>query len=155
MKILKTHDFVSERIKIKPVTNDEWNKTKEAIRIMTKTVVKPGQDLCDGDVVLVGYMYRSSTNEVRYDDWELGIYNAQTNDVEYVDSYKSWSELKDTFSYDKHGLMYVHYVLKIWRPINDSWIRYPEDLGNIRDMDMNKNYIVVYENTDLIKKFNI
>lgn len=37
MKILSTQDFISERMKVKPVTNAEWDETKqEILKIMKK-----------------------------------------------------------------------------------------------------------------------
>jgi len=31
MKVLKTNDFVSERVKVKPVTNSEWDSAKKEL----------------------------------------------------------------------------------------------------------------------------
>jgi len=44
MQILKTYDFISERVKIKPITNAEWDKTKkdmiETMRLFDDNTLK-------------------------------------------------------------------------------------------------------------------
>lgn len=117
------------------------------------SLVGPGDDLQDGDVVLFGYQY---SYDKSYAYTNLGIYNAKTGDIEYDDgTHGPWKNLKDDFQYFVRGMVYIKHVLKIWRPINDSWIRYPENLEDIKAIERNKNYVRIYENKELMKRFGL
>ena len=46
MKILRANDFISERLKVQPITNAELTKVYN---------VEPGDDLIEDDIVVIGY----------------------------------------------------------------------------------------------------
>lgn len=56
MKILKTNDFVSERMKVKPITNVEWEQMKQDMS--QKALEEDCLPLRQGDVVHVTYENR-------------------------------------------------------------------------------------------------
>lgn len=56
MKILKTNDFVSERVKVKPITNAEWEQMKQDVS--QKALEEDSLPLRQGDVVHVTYENR-------------------------------------------------------------------------------------------------
>ena len=58
-------------------------------------ILKPGDNLQDGDVVLFGYQH---SYDKSYAYTNLGMYNAKTGDIEYDDGpHGSWENLKDDF----------------------------------------------------------
>lgn len=55
MKILKTDSFVSERVKVKPITNAEWQQVKDEITGFRKIDNPTFDDIIEGNVVCCDY----------------------------------------------------------------------------------------------------
>jgi len=160
MKILRTNDFVSERVKVKPITNAEWGILQKKTFVSS---VKPGDDLEDGEIVLIGH------NKFKYyrDTFSIGTYNSKTKNIEYGHGNYPWENLKKSFMH--HDYMAGNddwmIVLRIWKQIGKVRIKVPDDFGYIcnnlekvmdfEDMLNANDYVCVYENIYRLRQFDI
>jgi len=64
MKVLNTYDFVSERMKIRPVTNAEWDKVKEDIKSITPVKLDLSTIKSVDDLQL-GWLLRTADDYIR------------------------------------------------------------------------------------------
>jgi len=164
MKILRTDNFISERVKVKPITNAEWNTVKNELQELQGSIniVKPGDMLKASDMVLV--IVQNMFDEYEY-DIKYGIYFGPTTKnpkgvIEYAGAtFISYENLISTFEYI-HNKNYSHHIAKIFRPqkVNENIlslfvINDFEELN--KKLEHDKNYMCVYKNPKLLKKYNI
>ena len=154
MKILKTYDFVSERLKAQPITNAELDNAVEQM----KEQIKPGDDLKDGDVVFMGY-YETVSNE--YDSYKVGIFKHDSSTsmnhpvIDYGrHSFRAWEKMKKTYTYRFPSSSYVHLILKVYRPKNEINLD-TKSIKNIKKLIDGPDYVCIYRNEELLEKFGL
>jgi hypothetical protein len=155
MKILKTKQFISERMKIMPITNDEFDKVSSDFNI-----VKPGDKLNDYDMILVACKQLNS-GETKI---EYGCYrtSAGTGYIMYSNSTGlPYDKIRDKFEYTFENKC-THYIVKIFRPddgIDNKIMIFDENDDDFRILDKkletDPNYKCVYINKKLCEEFNI
>ena len=151
MKVLDTSQFVSERMKFKPVTNAEWERVKQETE---SSLIKPGDKLKDRDLVLVACdQLDGSEVEIQYT-----YYDDTINYLIYQNSTGlSYDLLKDTFSYTYNK--YTHYILKIYRQETGLRIGKMTISGDYKNVDKklknDPDCKCIYCNHELLKKFNV
>lgn len=163
MKVLDTNQFVSERMKIKPVTNAEMERMKDSMLngMNAVNIVKPGDKLEAGDLVLVAC--KGLDNDffrARY-----GVYSANVKGyIEYTAREGLYyQDIRDTFEYIYYNTSnkkrYGHYIMEIFRHENGEWhliLTKDDRYENIRKMLINSTaYKCVYRNAELMEKFNM
>lgn len=157
MKILKTNDFVSERLKVKPITNAELDNARKEM----PNIVKPGDDLCDGDVVLVACECLTGTESADincgtfYDKSDVISY--PKGRIRYWNRSLSWKDIKDEYQWT-YDDAYTHYILKVYRPYpGKEWQLNPVNDRKIsmETLENSHDYYCVYENKELLKKFGL
>jgi len=65
MKVLNTYDFVAERMKIRPVTNAEWEKAKEDMMPITMPVKLDLSTIKSVDDLQLGWLLQMDDNKIR------------------------------------------------------------------------------------------
>ena len=163
MNILDIDKFISERVKVKPVTNVEWDNISQDVTKYMKhhvNVLKPGDDLQEWDIVVMGY-FNTETQE--YENYEIGIYKQWTNPYRKTVSvinypkaiFSSWHEMKDTFAYQYYGNKYIHMVISVYRPKGKNIIKNVNTIKNYNDVDKNSDYDCIYKNEELVERFDV
>lgn len=162
MKVLDTNQFVSERMRFKPVTNAEWEQvTDNMIKARTAVdIVKPGDNLEAGDMILV--VCKGLDNDffiARY-----GVYSTSSKGfIEYA-AMKGlyYPNIRNNFEYIYYNAdekkKYGHYIVEIFRHENGKRkLKLTNDrYKNIRETLINSTaYECVYRNAELMKKFNM
>ena len=123
MKILKTDSFVSERIKVKPITNAELDVAEKEMNAFRKIEnptfadIKPGMAvLCEvtrksglkyNDAFIVfdstklpSFIMRRSLRQLRYDG-NMFLVKYDTLDLTFNVSYLSLDDFKENFPYNR------------------------------------------------------
>jgi len=153
MKILKTNNFVSERVKVKPVTNAEWNSYKHSLRQGDM------HSLRQGDIIYV----RETPYTPRIVIMEESLYKQ----VLFKESLESYDFTKGVIlsadnSFAYHGAWFITLAkydmnLRLHSGNSDYDIVKVRRgyLNPIRPEDMNKQFIDVNNLAKLAKDFTV
>lgn len=116
--------------------------------------VKPGCNLKDGDLVLIGYYLISKK---KYSDYQFGRYNEISGDIEFFSSYCHYSDLRETFYQHVPGNMYTKYIVRVYREVtgNPEIEVSEDDEKTLKEIQSNKNYVCIYNDKELSKKFRL
>jgi len=152
MEILKTKSFVTERVKVKPITNAEWDKIKN---MSVKNIVNPGDMLKNNDLVLVVCENSADINDI---DAKYGVFHENSEQdalIRYWNCTLSYHGIQNTFYWKYNN--YTHYIVKIYRPKDGQAYLKPTfaDKILIGTPEKDHNYELVYENKELLKKFGL
>jgi len=152
MKVFKTDNFISERVKVKPITNAELEKAKKDYE---KVLVNVGDELKDCDYVLIACEHSDDSDvELIY-----AYYDDFCNCLIYpIMKGLNYALIKDTFTYVDDLDKSIYYIVKIYRCDN----KYDNNItisGSYKDvtkkLESSLYWKCVYRNDRLLKKFNI
>ena len=171
MKILRTDNFISERVKVKPITNAELDKVQKEFgkRPVSMNIVGPGDPLEKNDAVLVVCIRLDTDNLVSakygiYGKPRHDVYSVSTTFIEYSNgSGIDYDNFGHTFDYtyynENNKRTYVHSIAKIFRPKKNAKIieqKINEDFATFdKKLENNTDYECVYKNVELLEKYNL
>lgn len=127
MRILKTDNFISERAKIKPVTNIEWDKLKGTIPTeIQMSNITSVDDLKEGWLVVIGgeenkvrvvirseYANCMFKGDILDGDMFFVAYSAEPFGIT---TFLSCDIFKQTFPYSRKNKFYIEKVYKFYIP---------------------------------------
>lgn len=126
MKILKTNDFISERIKVKPITNAEWDRAKtdihKSMRKARRSLIKT--DIDDPYTFLNGYLDKEFLD--KFDSIRL----LKSNNIELVADYATYRDRKNTHIFGLKCVLYINgseICWRRWKPDNKYYPMYSDD----------------------------
>ncbi len=148
MEIIRYDRFLNERMKVMPITNDEFDKVGFDIDI-----VGIGDDLEDGDVVVVGY---EDIQTKYYRSIKIGVYNSSEDRIIYGDVSIRYRLLKQTFTWDYNNRV-RHHILLIYRPRDGKATIDFEQTNDekLNRLDDNRLFKPVYRNDIMAKNFGL
>lgn len=127
--------------------------------------VEPGDDLREGDLVLVATTYTdgdTTSDRVRFGTFHGPSPECEEGEISYFSNRLQYKHIKEEFKYTFYNkvskITFTHYILKVYRHSPDSSnVLVPKDDKDILKgkIENSRDYHCAYKDTRLLKRFNI
>lgn len=132
---------------------------KEALvhKHMDHYKLKRGDDLENGDIVVIGYdCVDTDTIGQTYQEVNVGEY--LDGDIVFNERIEGWCLYQDTFKYEEDDC--IGEVIAVYKLLNNRESRKIynnkyDDISILNDIKNDHNYVCIYENKTLVKKFGL
>lgn len=126
--------------------------------------VEPGDDLREGDLVLVATICTDddTPDRVRFGTFHEPSPGCEAGEISYFTNRLQYKHIKKEFKYEFYNkfsrVTWTHYILMIYRHSPDSSnVLVPRDDKDILKgkIEHSRDYYCVYKNPKLLKRFNV